>query len=64
LFLSIPAAQKIELVNKSLLIQVILFTALVLMIGLLMNKKDPEPIEPVPAETPTEEQIVDPIELT
>ena len=64
LFLSIPAAQKIELVNKSLLIQVILFTALVLMIGLLMNKKDPAPIETVPAETPTEGQIVDPIELT
>lgn len=63
LFLSIPAAQKIELVNKSLIIQVILFTALVLMIGLLLNKKDPKSIESAPGEPAKEEQIFDPVEL-
>ncbi|HXS55896.1 MAG TPA: hypothetical protein VN726_07210 [Hanamia sp.] len=61
LFLSIPAAQKIELVNKSLIIQVILFTALVLMIGLLLNKKDAESTEKAPEEPVTDEHIIDPV---
>jgi potassium/hydrogen antiporter len=61
LFLSIPAAQKIELVNKSLIIQVILFTALVLMIGLLLNKKDAESIEKAAEEPVTDEHIIDPV---
>lgn len=39
LFLSIPASQTIPLVNKSLIIQIIILTALVMMIGLVMNKK-------------------------
>jgi len=39
LFLSIDQTQKISLVNKSLVIQVIILTALVMMIGLIFNKK-------------------------
>lgn len=38
LFLSIPNNQIIELANKSLIIQVIILTALVMMIGLMTNK--------------------------
>ena len=63
LFLSIPAAQTIELVNKSLIIQVILFTALVLMIGLLLNKKNPQSMEKAPQEPETDEHVVDPAEV-
>ena len=40
LFLSIPAASKIQLVNKALVIQVIVLSALIMMIGLIFNKKD------------------------
>ncbi|HMG81979.1 MAG TPA: cation:proton antiporter [Ferruginibacter sp.] len=39
LFLSIPAAEKIPLVNKSLVIQVIVLTVLVMMIGMMSVKK-------------------------
>ncbi len=39
LFLSIDQAQEIPLVNKSLVIQVIILTALVMMVGLMLNKK-------------------------
>ncbi|MCP1385944.1 cation:proton antiporter [Runella salmonicolor] len=43
LFLSIPASQTISLVNKSLIIQIIILSALVMMIGLMMgNKKESE----------------------
>ena len=38
LFLSIPASQAIPIVNKSLIIQVIILTALVMMVGLMMKK--------------------------
>ncbi|HWJ28276.1 MAG TPA: cation:proton antiporter [Flavisolibacter sp.] len=38
LFLSIPTSQVISLSNKSLIIQVIVLTALVMMIGLITNK--------------------------
>ena len=38
LFLSIPAEQSIALANKSLIIQVIILTALIMMLGLLFNK--------------------------
>lgn len=38
LFLSIPASQVIPIVNKSLIIQVIILTALVMMVGLMMKK--------------------------
>ena len=50
LFLSIPPAQQILLVNKSLIIQVILFTALIMMIGLLLTKKDEKTNEEMPRE--------------
>jgi hypothetical protein len=43
LFLSIDKAQEISLVNKSLVIQVIILTALVMMIGLILNKKEEIP---------------------
>jgi potassium/hydrogen antiporter len=39
LFLSIPAAQTIDLANNSLIIQVIVVTALAMMMGLMTNKK-------------------------
>lgn len=41
LFLTIPINQTTELVNKSLIIQVIILTALVMMVGLMTNKSDP-----------------------
>ncbi len=40
LFLSIPLGQAIGLANKSLIIQVIILTALVMMFGLMQTKKD------------------------
>jgi len=40
LFLSIAPIQKISLVNESLLIQVIILTALMMMIGLIASKRD------------------------
>ena len=39
LFLSIPINQKSPLVNKSLIIQVIIITAVIMMLGLMINKK-------------------------
>ena len=45
LFFSIPAAQKIALVNRSLVIQVIILTVLVMMFGMMSsNKKTPQPV--------------------
>lgn len=38
LFLSIEPSQTISLVNKSLIIQVIILSALLMMIGLMVNK--------------------------
>jgi len=38
LFLTIPKNQAIELVNKSLIIQVIILTTLIMMLGLMTNK--------------------------
>lgn len=40
LFLSIPASQSTALANKSLVIQVIILTALTMMTGMLLNKKE------------------------
>lgn len=40
LFLSVPASQVVPFVDKSLIIQIIILTALVMMIGLMINKKD------------------------
>ncbi len=42
LFLSIPVAQTIPLVNKSLIIQIIILTAFIMMVGLMMEKKKSE----------------------
>lgn len=39
LFLTIPISQTIEIANKSLIIQVIILSALVMMLGLMTNKK-------------------------
>ena len=39
LFLSIPASQTMPLVNKSLIIQIIILSALVMMVGLMIEKK-------------------------
>lgn len=43
LFLSIPEVQRISLVNKSLIIQVILLTAVLMIIGMIGGKKPGEP---------------------
>ena len=40
LFLGIPSTLKIELVNNALIIQVIVLTALIMMLGLMFNKSD------------------------
>lgn len=48
LFLSIPENQVIDLVDKSLIIQVIIFSALIMMFGLMINKKEPEQSEVLP----------------
>lgn len=45
LFLSVVPAQNIAFINKSLLVQVILLTALVMMFGLMMSKKEEAPVE-------------------
>ncbi|MDK2771824.1 MAG: cation:proton antiporter [Flavobacterium sp.] len=42
LFLSIPLESKIPLVNKALIIQVIVISALIMMIGLIFNKQEPD----------------------
>ncbi len=42
LFLSIPISQNIDIANKSLVIQVIIVTAFVMMIGLMTTKKNEE----------------------
>ncbi len=58
LFLSIESTQNISIVNKSLIIQVIILTALLMMIGLMASKTEQnviKPIEPEPDETKPEE---------
>ncbi|MFZ1703027.1 MAG: cation:proton antiporter [Saprospiraceae bacterium] len=52
LFLSIPVGQTIPLVNNSLVIQVIILTALIMMVGLIFHKTKKE--EELPLEAPTE----------
>lgn len=42
LYLSIPAAYHIDIVNKSLILQIILLTAFIMMIGLMVTKKNPQ----------------------
>jgi potassium/hydrogen antiporter len=46
LFLSIPASQAMDLSNKSLIIQVVVLTALVMMTGLIANKSKRVPLQP------------------
>lgn len=53
LFLSIPLGQTIDLANKSLIIQVIILTALVMMFGLMKTKENEKHTE----ETKTDEVI-------
>lgn len=53
LFLSIPLGQTIDLANKSLIIQVIILTALVMMFGLMQTKENEKHTE----ETKTDEVI-------
>lgn len=55
LFLSIPASKAIPLVNNSLIIQVIVLTALVMMVGLMIHRKKPEdkPAAPIIADDGT-----------
>lgn len=53
LFLSIPLGQAIDLANKSLIIQVIILTALVMMLGLMQTKENEKHTE----ETETNEAI-------
>ncbi|HTB51379.1 MAG TPA: hypothetical protein VK718_01290 [Ferruginibacter sp.] len=48
LFLSIPAAEKIILVNRSLVIQVIILTVLVMMFGMMSIKKTADAPEVIP----------------
>ncbi|WP_229201259.1 cation:proton antiporter domain-containing protein [Arcticibacterium luteifluviistationis] len=47
LFLSIPVSQSIDLVNNSLVIQVIILTALVMMVGLMRTRPKEEQVETV-----------------
>lgn len=42
LFLSIPLESKIPLVNKALIIQVIVLSSLIMMVGLIFNKTEPK----------------------
>lgn len=46
LFLSIPTSQRIMLVNRSMLIQVIMLSALVMMFGMMTVKAQPAPVPP------------------
>lgn len=46
LFLSIPVEQAIPMVNKSLIIQVIILTALLMMVGMIISKK--KTVIPIP----------------
>ncbi|MCO6173493.1 cation:proton antiporter [Flavobacterium sp. NRK F10] len=50
LFLKIPLESKIPLVNKALIIQVIVLSALVMMIGLIFDKKDKVQVEEEPVD--------------
>ncbi len=45
LFLSIVPLQQIPLVNKSLILQLVLLSAVIMMLGIMMSKKETEPIE-------------------
>jgi len=46
LFLSIPSEQTIPLVNKSLIIQIIILTALVMMVGMMLAKEEKDLKQP------------------
>ncbi|HNU86812.1 MAG TPA: cation:proton antiporter [Ferruginibacter sp.] len=45
LFLSIVPLQQIPLVNKSLILQLVLLSAVIMMLGIMMSKKETEPTE-------------------
>jgi potassium/hydrogen antiporter len=44
LFLAIPAEQLLPDINKSLVIQIILLSSLVMMAGMMLAKKEPEAV--------------------
>ncbi|MFZ9680116.1 MAG: sodium:proton antiporter [Bacteroidia bacterium] len=46
LFLSLPAGHQISMVNQSLILQVIVLTALVMMLGLMQNRSPQKPLIP------------------
>lgn len=50
LFLVITPSQTIELVNRSLIIQVIILTAFMMMLGLITNKNEKKQKQPLPQE--------------
>lgn len=50
LFLAIPVTQSIPLVNKSLIIQVVILTALMMMFGMMTTKRKTETVIPQPEE--------------
>ena len=54
LFISILPHQNIDLVNKSLVVQVVIITTLVTMVGLIITKKSPEPSVLAPESDATE----------
>lgn len=60
LFLSIAQSDKIDLISTSLVIQIVIITALIMMFGLMQNKKTAvTPLE-IPAEPTTEEPTGNP----
>jgi len=46
LFLSIPVAKQIDLVNKSLVIQVVIMSALLMMVGMIISKQKEDLVSP------------------
>ena len=61
LFLTLPVTQQLDLSNKSLIVQVIIMTALIMMVGLMVNPEE-KPLEEIKensAEETTEEGTED-----
>ena len=47
LFLSLPSGHQVSMVNQSLILQVIVLTALVMMLGLMQHKSQKNPPKPL-----------------
>ena len=56
LFLSIPAEKQLPFVDRSLIVQVILITALVMMSGLIFNRNKTSPVQEDPVKEFSEEE--------